>query len=530
MTNRPKVFCFFFSKKKILPFFGNRVGDRLVCLRGKRADVAAALLGALSALALPPLYVLPALLIAIPGLIALIDGAPGWGGALRRGFWFGFCHHLVGLYWITSAILIEASQFWWFVPFAVPCTALILAPFVAGATWAAKFAAPGWRRALMLAANWTLGDLARQFVATGFPWNPFGSVLTLPGVAGSVMIAPAALISVHGLTFFTVWFAALPGQSRRFGLIAIGGLVAWVGLGIWLLRQPVGPAPDMSIVLIQGNESEHEKQDRTSAIAGFWRTLELTREAEATVGPHPSLVVWSETGADPALVEQDPNARDWIARAGAGAAAFLVGSVRYGSDAPDARPYNSLIALAPSGTVIGHYDKWHLVPFGEYDPPIGIFGFKLSPGMGFIPGPGPRTLHLPGIPAVGPLICYEAVFPGEIIDRQDRPDWLVNVTNDAWFGNSSGPRQHLAAVRLRAVEEGLPIMRAANTGITAGFDAHGRELGRIGLNQAGYLVLPLTGPLPPTLFARFGLWLPFGLAMLGAAVALLPRIEVKNLN
>ena len=493
--------------------------DRLRALTGMRADLAAGLLGAVSALALPPLYVLPALLMAIPGLIALIDGARDWRGALRRGFWFGFCHHLVGLYWITSAILIEASQYWWFVPFAVPSTALILAPFIAAATFLAKMAAPGWRRALMLAAAWTLGDLARQFVATGFPWNPLGSVLALPGWAGSVMIAPAALISVHGLTFFTVWFAAIPGQSRRFFRVASGSLALWIGLGVWLLRQPLGAAPDLKIVLIQGDESEQEKLGH-NALDGFWQSLVLTHEAEAAVGPHPSVVVWSETGADPAYVEQDANARGWIAKAGAGAEGFLIGSVRWASEDPAARPYNSLIALAPSGNVLGHYDKWHLVPFGEYDPPIGLLGFKLSPGTGFIPGPGPRTLHLPGIPAVGPLICYEAVFPGEIVDPKDRPDWLVNVTNDAWFGNSSGPRQHLVAVRLRAVEEGLPIMRAANTGISAGFDAHGRELGRLGMNQPGYLVLPLTGPLPPTLFARFGLWLPFLLALLGAGVAM----------
>jgi len=170
-----------------------------------------------------------------------------------------------------------------------------------------------------------------------------------------------------------------------------------------------------------------------------------------------------------------------------------------------------------------HYDKWHLVPFGEYDPSVGLFGLKISPGTGFISGPGPMTLHLAGIPSVGPLICYEAVFPGEIVDRADRPSWLVNVTNDGWFGDSSGPRQHLVAVRMRAVEEGLPMMRAADTGISAGFDAHGLELGRLGLDQAGFLVLPLTGSLPPTLFARFGLWLPFLLALSGAAVAVLGR-------
>ena len=143
------------------------------------------------------------------------------------------------------------------------------------------------------------------------------------------------------------------------------------------------------------------------------------------------------------------------------------------------------------------------------------------PGGGFAPGPGPRTLHVPGLPPVGPMICYEAVYTGELVDRTDRPAWLVNVTNDAWFGNSSGPRQHLAAARFRAVEEGLPLMRAANTGISAGFDAHGRELGRLGMGRTGTLALALPGALAPTPFARFGLLIPGVLATAAVIVGFL---------
>jgi len=179
--------------------------------------------------------------------------------------------------------------------------------------------------------------------------------------------------------------------------------------------------------------------------------------------------------------------------------------VRFDSDD---RPRNSLVAVVGAGEVAAVYDKWHLVPFGEYSPAWVPLAVQLVQGGGFAPGPGPRTLHLPGLPPVGALICYEAIFPGQVVDAADRPDWLVNVTNDAWFGRFAGPLQHLAAVRLRAVEEGLPLMRAANTGISAGFDAYGRELGRLPLDTAGKLVLALPGPLPPTPFARFGLLIP----------------------
>jgi apolipoprotein N-acyltransferase len=171
-----------------------------------------------------------------------------------------------------------------------------------------------------------------------------------------------------------------------------------------------------------------------------------------------------------------------------------------------------LVALTGDGTVAGIYDKWHLVPFGEYQPSWVPLPIQLVPGN-FATGPGPATLHIPGLPPVGPLICYEAIFPGEVVNRADRPDWLVNITNDAWFGNSTGPRQHLAAARMRAVEEGLPLMRAANTGISAGFDAHGRELGRLGMDIAGTLVLRLPSALPPTPFARWGLVIPGLLAL-----------------
>ncbi len=170
------------------------------------------------------------------------------------------------------------------------------------------------------------------------------------------------------------------------------------------------------------------------------------------------------------------------------------------------------MGLVDDGTVAATYDKWHLVPFGEYQPSWVPLPVQLVPGN-FEPGPGPRTLHIPGVPPVGPLICYEAIFSGVIIDRADRPDWLVNITNDAWFGNSSGPRQHLVAARLRAVEEGLPLLRAANTGISAGFDARGRVLGRLGLNREGTLLLRLPGALPPTPFARWGLVIPGLLAL-----------------
>jgi apolipoprotein N-acyltransferase len=268
----------------------------------------------------------------------------------------------------------------------------------------------------------------------------------------------------------------------------------------------------VTVVLVQGNIAQGRKWDRAYVLDIFHRYLDLTHEGVERADNHPSVVVWPETAA-PFLLADEPNARADIAEV-AGVPS-LIGSVRYDDQQ---QPRNSLMAVVGEGPPVAVYDKWHLVPFGEYQPGWVPLRGLMMPGTGFAPGPGPRTLRVPGLPPVGALICYEAIFPAEIVDEQDRPDWLVNVTNDAWFGDSAGPRQHLEAARLRAVEEGLPLMRAANTGISAAFDAFGREQARLGMDKAGEVVTPLPGHLPPTPFARFGLLVPGLLATALAAL------------
>ncbi|WP_428491432.1 apolipoprotein N-acyltransferase [Rhodopila sp.] len=488
---------------------------RLSALRGWRADVTAVLGGASSALALPPIFALPALLIGIPVLLCLIQGAPGPAVAARRGWWFGFGLHLVGLYWITEAILIEAARFWWLVPFAVPGLAAVLAVFIAVPAAVAWWAPPGWRAALTLAGAWVLGDLARQFVATGFPWNPLGSVWEFPGRLGDIMIQPASLVGVHGMTLATILLAATPLLSRAWRSGGLALLALWCGFGIIRLDQKAPPGPDLTVLLIQGNVAQGQKWNQALMVSIFRHYLALTRQAVAQAKGRPAVVVWPET-ASPALLQTDGPARTLIADAAGGATA-LVGAVRFDATG---HPRNSLFALGPTGQIEAIYDKWHLVPLGEYQPNWLPLGFQVVPGGGFAPGPGPRTLHIPGIPPVGALICYEAIFSHQVVDESDRPDWMVNVTNDAWFGNSSGPRQHLAAARLRAVEEGLPLLRAANTGISAAFDSKGHELGRIGMQTTGILPVDLPAPLAMPLYARLGLILPAGAAVLSLVTGL----------
>jgi len=506
--------------------------EGVASLTGWRADLVALLAGALTTLALPPVYAIVVLLLTVPTLLCLIQGAHGPAGAAHRGWWFGFGLYVGGLYWITEAILVEAERFWWLVPFAVPGVAAVLALFTAAAAAVARVARPGWPMALTLAGAWLLGDLTRQFVATGFPWNPLGSAWELPGRFGDILIQPASLVGVHGLTFVTVLLAATPLLGWRGRLIGVATLALWFGFGIRRLDQPVPPGPALTVLLVQGNVAQGQKWDQSMMAAIFRRYLSLTHEAVAGLHGRPAVVVWPET-ASPALLQTDAPARAQIGQAmGADPAAAvdqaadgdqaLVGAVRF--DQAD-RPRNSLFALGADGVIEDIYDKWHLVPFGEYQPDWLPLGFQVIPGGGFAPGPGPRTLHLPGVPPVGALICYEAIFSSQVVDETDRPAWLVNVTNDAWFGNSAGPRQHLAAARLRAVEEGLPLVRAANTGISAAFDATGHELARLGMRQTGVVSVRLPGARPAPFYAHVGLLLSGCVGMLAVFFGLSLRAK-----
>ena len=499
-----------------------RLLERVAGLRGWRADTASGLLGALSAAAMPPLHLLPVLLVSVPGLLLLVGTAPRALTAARRGFWFGLGHHVFGLYWITEAILLESARYWWLVPLAVPALSALLALFIAVPCAAAWLAAPGWRRVAMLAGMWVLSDLARQYIGTGFPWNPWGAAWAIPGPVGDVLIQPASWVGTPGLTLATVLLAASPVLGGRAMLGAAAALAGWAGLGLWRLQDPEPPAPGLVAVIVQGNVAQGQKWDRDSAIAAFHRHLALTQQGVAAAGGMPSVVVWPETSSV-FLLRSDPAARDAILQAARPARGALVGSLTFTAGAPSADPdnlpRNSLVAMAADGAVSGIYDKWHLVPFGEYAPSWVPLAIQVVPGR-FAFGSGPATLRVPGIPPFGALICYEAIFPAQVVDQADRPDWLVNITNDAWFGNSTGPRQHLAAARLRAVEEGLPLIRAANTGISAGYDSRGRELGRLPLGVAGKMNLLVPGKRPPTSFSRWGLVIPGLLALSLVGIAL----------
>jgi apolipoprotein N-acyltransferase len=480
------------------------------------APARAFLWGLASALALPPVHLLPVLLLSVPAFLKLIGEAKNWKQVAWTGWLFGFGLNVAGLYWITEPILTEAATFWWLVPFAAPLLAFAVAFYSIIPALAAYAVRPGLARLLVFAGAWVISDLIRQFAFSGFPWNLWGTDWAVPGEVGDVFIQLASLIGVHGMTLVTLLIAGTPLFGKRGLVAALAGLAAWGGFGIFHLETKVQPT-GVTLALVQPNFPVPGLYDRASLLAR-WQQIEAMSQAGLRAGA--TAVVWPEA-ASPWLLDSDPAARQQLA-AVTGTAPILAGSLREVTET-DIR--NSLVVTAGPVPAFAIYDKWKLVPFGEYTP--AWIPVKITPGGGFSPGQGPKTLRVSGLPPFGPLICYEAIFTGQIVNEKDRPAWLVNVTDDAWFGNSAGPRQHFADARLRAVEEGLPLARDANSGISAMIDAFGRVTASLPLGGEGVLVAGLPGNLPPTPYSRFGLAIPLLLAIVAIAAATLISRPIK---
>ncbi len=499
------------------PAVAGGVGD----LRGWRRYALALGLGAAGAAALPPVHAVPVLVVAFTGLVWLLDGAPGRRCVFFTGWWFGFGHFVAGLYWIAFALLTEPEKFGWMIPFAVGGLSGGLALFPAIAVLSARLIRPhGIGRILVFAACWSVAEWLRGELLTGFPWNPLGNVWTF----SAPMIQVAALFGVFGLGVITVTAAAAPAAldiagRRGWGFVAAAAsvlVVIWAGGAMRLAGASAETVPGIMLRLVQPNIAQHHKWRADLRAAQFNSYLRLSARRAQVAGQPVTHVIWPETAA-PFFLENEAGARRRMAKVVPAAGALITGTLRQALN-PKRRIWNSLQAIDDRGEVIGSYDKFHLVPFGEFVPLRSILTFaKVTRGTtDFSAGPGPRTIRVPGLPPFGPLICYEAIFPGRVTDRGDRPGWLLNVTNDAWFGISSGPYQHFASARMRAVEEGLPLVRAANTGISGVIDGYGRVTARLGLDRRGIIDAPLPKPLKATFFARWG-----NLASVGAMAAVL---------
>ena len=509
--------------------------------------------GAISVLALPPYGILPVLFLTVPVLVWLLDGVGEPTRSRRRrvmwraglvGWWFGFGYFLLSLYWVGNAFLVEAEKYAFLLPLAVTLLPAGLALFTgAAAAFARLFWFHGYRRVAALAVARTIFEWLRGHILTGFPWNLVGEAF-----AGSeALMQVAALVGIYGLSFIAmlivgspaVFDTRAPHAPRSFDreffaapAIALAGLaLIWVGGMARLSSAELAYVDDVNIRIVHPDtpfSKDWDDPNRVLAIIG--QLLRMSGEAtpERPQGiDEKTIVVWPEN-AHPVLLAREPYVLAAIGRVLPEGALLVTGSNR-GEPAPDGPSnrlrvfYNSLYVVNSSGEIVETYDKHHLVPFGEYVPLRHILGSigleKLVQFHGsFDVGPGPRTLKLDGYPPVGPLICYEVIFPGEVVAPGERPSWLVNITNDAWFGESAGPYQHFSQVRMRAVEQGLPIVRSANAGISALVDPYGRVIDSLPLQERGVIDVRLPEALQPTLYARLGdLFLAFLLAAASAA-------------
>lgn len=506
-----------------------RIAMRLASLQGMRRNGVAFLLGVTAALALPPVDLTPLLILAFSGLVWLFEGVRTKRAAFGLGWSFGFGFFLAGLYWIAASLFVDITRFWWLVPFAAAGVPAVLALSGAAATLATFLLCRQlyWRgvaRILTLAVFWAASEWLRGHILGGFPWNLVGHAWS-GGFPGSLaMLQVTSLIGIYGLSLITIVVAMLPASLGDFGgrrwppLIATGmALALCLAFGAFRLAPGSVPlVPGITLRLIQPAIPENFADGPAEHLAHLREEQALATEPASQ---KLSAVIWPEGGA-PAFLERNVQALGVIAEATPPDGLTLVGTVR--TDPAPATPehvWNTLEAIDGKGAVVAYYDKAHLVPFGEYVPLRQFLPMdKITPGaIDFSPGPGPRTLHLPGLPPFSPLICYEAIFPHRAIDPQDRPQWLLTITNDVWFGFTSGPFQHFDSARIRAVEEGLPLVRDANNGVSGLVDPYGRVLDRMSLNTIGYTDIPLPQALPETPYERLGDW-PFLLALPGLLI------------
>lgn len=479
--------------------------------------------GAVSALAMAPFDLWPVLALTLPVLVWLIDGAgSGYAGtraAFFMGWWFGFGFFLAGLYWIGMALLVEADRFAWALPLAVLGIPAGLAIFTGvGTALAHRLWSPGAPRIFAFAAALTLAEWLRSFVLTGFPWNSFGQALAAtPALAQS-----ASLFGLWGLTLITLVTLASPAlladppeTMRRPWLmpaVSAGVLVALAAFGFYRLHTTeVGTVEGVRLRIMQPNLPQDEK----FRPAAKQKVLDLygSISDRATAPDRSGLrdithLIWPES-AFPFFLEREPDALARIADLLPPGVVLITGAARaQTSPSGGTAVYNSIRVIGDDGGILGTYDKVHLVPFGEFLPFqsfLESLGFEQLTRVrgGFTPGAQRRPLTVPRMPLAAPLICYEAIFPSAVLPKGERPGLLLNVTNDAWFGYTPGPYQHFAQARLRTIEEGLPLVRAANSGISAVVDPIGRIVRIRELGVDGVVDSTLPNAIAPTFYARF---------------------------
>lgn len=497
--------------------FFNSIRDRLLSLPFGLKLLLCLLAGVAMVPAMPPYGLWPLLFLGFTAFYIILTPLKGW-RALAAGWCFGFGYFAYGLYWIANALLVPGNDYAWVYPLAIAGLPALLAFFPAVAAVAARRWACGpLGNYVAFCAAFGLAEWLRGHVFTGYPWNMYG-------YAWADMLPVAQLAALGGsyfLTLATIMWVALPGYALTaaprdgahalllglvsFGLVMAGGFVR-MDMNQTRLRE------DIVVRAVQPNILQEDKWNQRKAFQNFERHLLLSMPREDGKDKT-TVLIWPET-AVPFYLMNDASSQ--VALRGVLSeyempVYLITGLLRReavaGAPPEEARYYNSLVVLNRETQPLAVYDKAHLVPFGEYMPfqkliPFGPF----VQFDGFESGEGPRTLGIQSLPPFSPMICYEVIFPGGVVDRDGaRPDWLVNITNDAWYGDSMGPRQHFAMTVFRAIEEGAPAVRAANTGISGMVDPVGRIVYKADIftEDGRNTALPFSLP-RPTLFSKYG--------------------------
>ena len=486
-------------------------------LRGWRGKLCCFLAGALLAGVFAPFYVWPLLFVAFPFLFLMLDKARHWRSAALYSWAFGYGHMMAGTYWIANALAVDTEQFGWLIPISILGLSLVMAIWFAlfGALYRALRTGHLGTDIVYFAVLWVLVEYLRSLGMFGFPWNllgaasmaslPFAQILSLVGPYGAGFLlvlgglVPVLWLKQHAMRHVALWAAAL-------------SLAVVYGWGVSRLPEKA-PTSDMTVRIVQGNIPQSLKWTAEGRASAAHVYGELTRQPSRRT---PSIVVWPET-AIPYTLRGEMHEVASLGELLPNGTLLVTGAVRaiHGPQ-DDYQLYNSIVAVDSSGTLRDAYNKHQLVPFGEFVPLRALLPLeKITAGnVDFSRGEGMQRIAIGPYPSYRPLVCYEVIFPA--FSRQGaRPEWIVNATNDAWYGMSPGPFQHYDMARMRAVEQGLPLVRAANTGISAIIDPYGRAVAHLPLNQRGVVDHALPLSLTPTPYARWGESVTFLLLILG---------------
>ena len=482
--------------------------------------------GVVAAFSMPPAGIWPLMFIGLSVLFYQWFHAVRYRAAFFHGYLFGIGYFTTGLWWIGNALLIDGNEFWWVWPISVIGLPALLSFFTGLSLAIAKIFYHQARLSTWIgfAVLLTLSEAVRGTIMTGFPWNLYGYIWSrVPE-----MLQPASLFGSYVLTFLTVLLASAPAflwlvrldRVRRIATTALTVMVAasMFAYGAWRLSHDTLYNEGVMARVVQANIEQSMKWDASQIVPHFEKHLDLSAKAKID---QDLFILWPETAIPPMLLDNEI-ARDKIeallTAQSSGNAYLLTGALIHNQDERGERYYNALVTFDKRAAVRASYAKTRLVPFGEFIPfqewiplrPVVQF-------QGFERGDGPNTYRIDDMPGFSPLVCYEIIFPGLVADQDDRPALLAAVTNDGWYGDSAGPYQHFFQVTVRAIEEGLPAIRSANTGISGIIDPYGRVLAQSELFQETAIDHPLPYPLPPTLFAKTGnsVWLLAIFAVLG---------------